>query len=152
MSSTTFHLRYFAPVLLILCAATPAWSAAEPAAAAAVVAPDPVDQMHEHLQALERDLRLQLLRIVENRSPDAPAVSAEELERSRRHLRSLEDRLRAWEVEKRGADLKRQSSAPSGRWSKTSPAPSSIRRRLPRISPTFVELCGSRGHLTCRQF
>ena len=98
-SSTPCHC-FVVSLLLILAAAIPAQLIAEETTALVIAtAPDPGQQMHEHLQTLDRRLRLRLLRVADQEPVGGPdvAVSEDEVQRYRRHLRSLEDRLRAWD-------------------------------------------------------
>ncbi len=56
-----------------------------------------VQQMHEHLQAMDRRIRTQLLTIAKGRHLEGEGtVTAEEVENQKRHLRSLEHRLHSW--------------------------------------------------------
>ncbi len=60
----------------------------------------PAQQMREHLRYLDRRLRLRLSRIADASSPEGQAlVSRDEIQRLRRHLRSLETRLHGWELD-----------------------------------------------------
>ncbi len=83
-------------LMLLVVPMFPAQAVAEPTATA--VETESSQQMHEHLQTLDRRLRGQLLGIAKGRS----GVTAEDVERLQRHLRSLELRLRTWED---GAEL-----------------------------------------------
>ncbi len=67
----------------------------------------PAQQMREHLQFLDRHLRLRLLAIADSRIDGRADVSKEEIRRFRRHLRSLEDRLHAWDAPEAAALLRK---------------------------------------------
>ncbi len=93
MNVATLLSRLVVPILLIL-PAFPA-TAAEPAET--MVAGDSSLQMHEHLQAMDRRLRTRLLQVAGRQPLDgSAAVTTEEVQRLRRHLRGLEHRLQTW--------------------------------------------------------
>ena len=101
-------------ILLILSAPIPATLVADDTKSFAVAAaPDPAQQMREHLESLDRRLRLRLLRIADQGSSDGPVatVPEEEIDRFHRHLRSLEDRLHAWPKESDAESLIRKVRA-----------------------------------------
>ena len=89
-----------AALLLCLPLAMPTPSIAEQATATATT-PEPTRQMLEHLQAMDQRLRQRLLKIAESGSTDISPItaSAEEIQRLRRHLDSLENRLHGWDLE-----------------------------------------------------
>ena len=90
--------RSVIPAFLILPAVIPAWPIAGQAPVAAFAPADAVSlqQVGEYLQSMDRRLRLRLSRLAVSDRPAAGA-SAAEVERFRRQLRSLENRLQVWQ-------------------------------------------------------
>ncbi len=86
-------------LIFLVLPAMPARSAEGPSPVADPATSGAAAQIREHLQSTERDLRRQLLSIVDRKSADNPAgvATPEEIQRLRHHLRSLEQRIQAWQ-------------------------------------------------------
>ncbi len=91
--NSAFRLTRSAIAVLLLLPAMQPWAAESTTDA---VAADAAAQMHEHLQSIERDLRLRLLKIADRETRGSASAQPEEIQRLRRHLRSLEERIQVW--------------------------------------------------------